>query len=128
MSSRHKCPVISTSPSFWARQTKYSFYFNSLVLHDTEGLVVLSLKFHPAADVMVVLVPPLILLHVRRQVGVEEAERRVVEVEPHCHGTLVALVCEKTELNYITAAEKLSSSMDILRLHYVDPLFATLTC
>lgn len=63
----------------------------SLVLDDVEGWVVKQVKAHPGADVLVVLVPPLKVVHVGRQVRVDEAEAGVVEHKAHGNATLIAL-------------------------------------
>lgn len=68
------------------------------MLHDGEwghGGVVLAEK-QPAADVLVVLVAPLVLLDVGGQVGVDHTDVRVVEAEADGHSTFVSLrgVCK----------------------------------
>lgn len=67
----------------------------SLVLDDAEGRVVQQVEAHAGTDVLVVLVPPLKVVHVGRQVRVDEAEAGVVEHEAHGHTTLVTLHTEE---------------------------------
>lgn len=74
-----------------------------LMLHDGEwghGGVVLAEK-QPAADVLVVLVAPLVLLDVGGQVGVDHTDVRVVEAEADGHSTFVSLrreVCKTFDI------------------------------
>ena len=49
------------------------------------------MESHAGTDVFVVLVPPLKVLDVGRQVGVDKAEAGVVEHKAHRHTSLVAL-------------------------------------
>lgn len=61
------------------------------MLDDVERRVVQQVEAHAGTDVLVVLVPPLKVVHVGRQVGVDEAEAGVVEHEAHGHATLITL-------------------------------------
>ena len=48
-------------------------------------------KLHSRTNVFVVLVPPLILLRVGCQVGIDNADAGVVKLEPDCHTSFVTL-------------------------------------
>lgn len=61
------------------------------MLDDAEGGVVQQVEGHAGADVFVVLVAPLKVLHVCRQVGVDDAEAGVVENKADGHATFVPL-------------------------------------
>lgn len=63
----------------------------SLVLDNAEGWALGHVEGHASADVLVVLVTPLKVFNVGRQVRVDETKTGVVEHEAHRHPTLVTL-------------------------------------
>lgn len=66
---------------------------DALVFHDGQlgQILVGNLEAHAGADVLVVLIALLEVLHVGSQVGVDDAEAGIVEDEPDGDATLVAL-------------------------------------
>lgn len=61
------------------------------MLDDAERGAVQQVERHASADVLIVLVAALKVLHVRCQVRVDEAEAGVVENKPHRHTSFVSL-------------------------------------
>lgn len=66
---------------------------NSLVLaNGKRGEAWVHLReLHSRTNIFVVLVPPLILFYVGCQVGIYNADARVVQLEPDCHSSFVTL-------------------------------------
>ena len=67
------------------------------MLDDAERRVIQQVKGHAGTDVLVVLVAALNVLHVRGEVGVDEAEAGVVEHKPHRYTSFVPLRERGTE-------------------------------
>ena len=76
-----------------ARHTAWGGRPDSLVLTDGErGQVWVDLtELHSRTNVFVVLVPPLVLLRVGCQVGIDHADAGVVKLEPDGHAPFVTL-------------------------------------
>lgn len=65
--------------------------WHSLMFDYTERGVIQQVETHAGTDVFVVLVPPLKVLHMSRQMRVYEAEAGIVKHKTHSHSSFIPL-------------------------------------